>query len=84
MKNEKLKNESAITEFDALTDEQLEAVLGGYVVDGKTYTTVFAASSFTLEQLDAAAYCGGLTGITITAKSILGIDHTGDTLYTAN
>ena len=29
MKNEKLKKESVTTEFDALTDEQLEQVLGG-------------------------------------------------------
>ena len=41
MKNEKLKKETVVSEFDELTDEQLEKVLGGFVIVGKTNTTSF-------------------------------------------
>ena len=51
MKNEKLKKETVVSEFDELTDEQLEKVLGGFVYGGKTCTTSFKVDNQNLDNL---------------------------------
>lgn len=86
MKNEEKKKEAVTTELDELTDEQLETILGGFVIGGQTYQPVFPASVLTLDALSQTAYHGGsaMAGVAITVGTVLGSSHTGDTVYTAN
>ena len=89
MEHDNLKKDSDITAFDELTDEQLEAVLGGYVKGGKTYTTTFAASGVNIQSMfvgkfdpGTGAGVGGATSIAVSTGTTIGIDASGTTVYT--
>ena len=70
MKNEKLKKETVVSEFDELTDEQLEKVLGGFVIVGKTQTTSFKVNH-------------NLDNLFKVNTSLIVSDHLGTSLYTS-
>ncbi len=85
---------SKLTDLKSRTNEKLnisstDQVTISYVQQGKTYTTTFAVGTETLESIltkkaknGSEAMKGGLTVAGTTAK--IGIDGSGDTVYTAN
>ena len=88
MKNEEMEKDAVVAGLDQLTDKQLEAVLGGFVIDGKTYTTVFAASTLTLPGLSCTAFCGD-AGVcekpfNFSGGTCLGQDSAGSSVYTVD
>ena len=80
MEHDNLKKDSDITAFDELTDEQLEAVLGGFVIDGNTYTTTFAASNLDIQDL--FDHGGSTIKIGFSTGTQIGLDASGTTVYT--
>ena len=90
MKNEELKKEAVATELDNLTDEQLEAVLGGFVIGGKTYTTSVSVKDLTFEELTGKTfYCGNENMkagdvLTFGTGKTLGVDAAGSSVYTVD
>lgn len=71
MKNEELKKEAVATELDNLTDEQLEAVLGGFVKGGKT----FYCGNENMKAGDVLTFVTGKT---------LGVEAAGCSVYTVD
>lgn len=70
-----------------LNIQETDQIHISYVIDGKTYTTVFEASTFQLKSIETTtAYCGGesVLGVSLSVGTQLGSSHTGDTVYTAN
>lgn len=84
------EKEKGAAEKRLLTKEELEKVVGGFVIGGKTYTTTVAAEDITFGSLAGGSYiCGtdtieGSNIFQLGNGTCLGVDAAGSSVYTVD